>query len=342
MSFDTTVIKRHNHRVHPCDRSRKLDLLKHLIALHADKEILIVAQSDIAALEEKLDADNITLKSDAELLENPKVKCDMVISLDLAKDPQSYIKRLNQTNSFALLLADEKDQQELYKIETALKRTLTEEIIPEFAPASYVQNREAAKELKARQEYNKKNQEERDEKRKKANAKLKKESKYLGKDESGKPIFSGKSGERNHRYDGTPKTEEEKREKPRHKAKKHDDKKGHEKKSWDKKEGDKKPFAKKSWDKKEGDKPSRDKGDKKSWDRKDGDKKPFAKKSWDKKEGDKKSSDKKPWDKKHGDAERSSGDWRNKPAKKETEKAAAKRPARVIKLPKQSKSGDSK
>ncbi|MEO1954850.1 MAG: hypothetical protein ABGW74_09105 [Campylobacterales bacterium] len=29
-------------------------------------------------------------------------------------------------------------------------------------------------------------------------------NKYLGKDENGKAIFSGKSGERNHRYDGTP------------------------------------------------------------------------------------------------------------------------------------------
>ena len=30
-------------------------------------------------------------------------------------------------------------------------------------------------------------------------------NKFLGKDENGKAIFSGKSGERNHRYDGTPK-----------------------------------------------------------------------------------------------------------------------------------------
>ncbi len=30
-------------------------------------------------------------------------------------------------------------------------------------------------------------------------------SKYLGKDENGKALFSGKSGERNHRHDGTPK-----------------------------------------------------------------------------------------------------------------------------------------
>ncbi|MBD3824924.1 MAG: hypothetical protein IE916_10525 [Epsilonproteobacteria bacterium] len=35
--------------------------------------------------------------------------------------------------------------------------------------------------------------------------KPKRESKYIGKDENGKPMFSGKSGERNHRFDGKPK-----------------------------------------------------------------------------------------------------------------------------------------
>ncbi len=319
MSVDNIIIKRHNHRVHPCDRSQKLALLKHLIALHADKEILILSEQDLTELDEQLDADNVTCKSDSELLENPKVKCDMIISLDLAKDPQSYLKRLNQTKTYALLLADDKDQQDLYDIETLMKRTLTKEVIADFEPASYIKDREAAKDLKERQEYNIKNQEERDEKRKKAWDKQKKESKYLGKDENGKPIFSGKTNDRNHGYDGTPKTEEEKRENPRYKAKKSGDKKPWdkdargEKKPWDKKEGDKKPFEKKSWDNKG--------GDKKPWDKKDGEKK-----SWDK-------GDKKPWDKKHTDTDRSGGDWRNKPAKKDVEQAAPKRPPRVIKIP---------
>lgn len=37
----------------------------------------------------------------------------------------------------------------------------------------------------------------------------KKPNKFLGKDENGKAIFSGKSGERNHRYDGTPRDKQE-------------------------------------------------------------------------------------------------------------------------------------
>lgn len=40
----------------------------------------------------------------------------------------------------------------------------------------------------------------------------KKPNKFLGKDENGKAKFSGKSGERNHRYDGTPKVEAPKKE----------------------------------------------------------------------------------------------------------------------------------
>jgi len=312
MSTDIIYIKRHNHRVHPCDRSQKLALLKHLIALHADKEIMIIAAQDISALEEQLDADNITLNSDAQILENPKVKCDMVISLDLSKDPENYLKRLNQATTYALLLADDKDQQELYKIETLMKRTLTKEVITDFEPASYIKDREAAKDLKERQEYNIKNQEERDEKRKKAWAKQKKESKYLGTDEDGKAMFSGKTGERNHRYDGTARSDEEKRENPKYKSKKMGGSK-----PWDRdNQGEKKPFEKKSWDKQD--------GDKKPWDKNRGEKKPW----------DNKGDDKKPWDKKHNDSSRSDGDWRNKPKKDDS---APKRPARVIKLPKQSK-----
>ena len=292
MSVDTILIKRHNHRVHPCDRSQKLDLLKHLVALHEDKEILVIAAQDISALDDKIDADNVTFVSDSDLLENPKVKCDMIISLDLSTNPENYVKRLNQTQTYALLLADDKDQQELYQIETLMKRTLTKEVLTNFEPASYIKDREAAKDLKERQEYNRKNQEERDEKRKKAWAKQKKESKYLGKDEDGKPIFSGKTGERNHHYDGTARSEDEKRENPKYKSKK---------------QGGSKPFDRDN----------------------QGDKKPFEKKSWDKQD------DKKPWDKKHSDTNRSDGDWRNKPKKEAS--SAPKRPAKVFKLPKQSK-----
>ncbi|MCJ7766748.1 MAG: hypothetical protein MUP09_12575 [Thiovulaceae bacterium] len=301
MSSTTITIKRHNHRVHPCDRNQKLALLKHLIALHSDKEIVIIAARDISELELELDADNISLKSDKELIENTKVQCDMIISLDLAQSPESYIKRLNQTNTYALLLADDQEQQELYKIETLMKRTLTKEFVSGFEPRSHRQAEAEAKGLKVRQALNTDKQAQRDDKRARQqngpSSKKREESKYLGKDENGKPIFSGKSRERNHRHDGTPKNESEKQNTP----KPRDNAQSGERKPWDKTAGDKKPW----------DKPA---GDKKPWDKTSGDKKPGDKKPWDKPAGAKK-----PWDKKESTG--TAG------------KSAPKRSGRIIRIP---------
>ena len=349
MSSTTITIKRHNHRVHPCDRSQKLALLKHLVALHSDKEIVIIAARDIAELEPELDADNVTLKSDKELIENTKFQCDMIISLDLAENPENYIKRLNQTKTFALLLADDKEQQELYEIETLMKRTLTKEIISGFEPLSYIQAEREAKNLKERQLVNKEKQVERDDKRARQQngPKKREESKYLGKDENGKPIFSGKTRERNHRHDGTPKDASEKQfaPKPRDNAQSSERKpwdktsveqKSGEKKTWDKPAGEKKPWNKtagdkKPWDKKPGEKKAWDKpaGEKKPWDKSAGDKKPWDKKPGEKKPWDKTAGDKKPWDKKQGEKK----PWEKKESTDTTEKSAPKRSGRIIRIP---------
>ncbi len=347
--MSSITIKRHNHRVHPCDRNQKLALLKHLVALHSDKEIVIIASRDISALEQEIDADNVSFKSDKELIENTRFKCDMIISLDLADSPENYIKRLGQAESYALLLADDKEQQELYKIETLLKRTLAKEVISGFEPVSFTKDRQAAKDLKERQANNIKNQEERDEKRARAKAKEKKESKYIGKDENGKPIFSGKTNDRNHRYDGTPKSEDEKRESGRSKPHKSGGKKPWDKensrnenrgerKPWEKTKGDKKPWDKSSDTKKPWDK-DKSSSDRKPWDKKEGDKKPYAKKAWDKNRDDKKPWDKnsdakKPWDKNSSSPHEKRADDRDKKStNRDSEKTAAKRPPRTISIP---------
>lgn len=334
MSSATITIKRHNHRVLPCDRKQKLSLLKHLIALHSDKEIVVIASQEISALEQEIDAENVSFKSDKELLANTKFKCDMIISLDLARDPESYIKRLNQAKTHALLLADDKEQQELYKIETLMKRTLAKEIISGFEPGSYLQAEQKAKELKERQAINAELQAQRDDKRARADAKSKpgekkrSESKYLGKDENGKPIFSGKTRERNHRYDGTPKSEEEKRNSYRSKPRG-----GGDKKPWEREggrnenRGERKPWEKenRSGDKKPWDK-DKNRGEKKPWDKKPGDKK-----QWDKKEGDKKPYAKKNWNKDTGADKRR--DDRSNSRSRDTEKTGPKRTGRVIRIP---------
>jgi len=339
LSTTTTTIKRHNHRVHPCDRQQKLSLLKHLVALHSDKEIVVIASQDISALEQEIDAENVSFKSDKELIENTKFQCDMIISLDLARDPESYVKRLGQAKTYALLLADDKEQQELYKIETLMKRTLAKEVIIGFEPGSYLQAQQKAKELKERQAHNAELQAQRDDKRSRADAKSaprgmkREESKYLGKDENGKPIFSGKTKERNHRYDGTPKSEEEKRNSYRAKPRA-----GGEKRPWEKetRSGGNKPYAQKPSSGKPGDKKPWDReagaGDKKPWDKKEGDKKPYAGNSRDKKPGDSKPYAKKPWDKNSSSSgDKRSGDWKN--SGRETAKPAPKSTGRTIRIP---------
>ncbi len=341
MSSTTITIKRFNHRVHPCDRSQKLALLKHLVALHSDKEIVIIAARDIAELEPELDADNVTLKSDKELIENTKFQCDMIISLDLAENPENYIKRLSQTKTFALLLADDKEQQELYEIETVMKRTLTKEIISGFEPLSYIQAEREAKNLKERQLVNTEKQAERDDKRARQqnapSSKKREESKYLGKDENGKPIFSGKTRERNHRHDGTPKDASEKQFAP----KPRDNAQSSERKPWDKTSVEQKSGEKKAWDKPASGKKPWDKtaGDKKPWDKKPGEKKPWGKATGDKKSWDKTAGDKKPWDKKPGEKkswDRPAGEkkpWDKKESTNSAEKSAPKRTGRVIRIP---------
>ena len=334
MSSTTITIKRFNHRVHPCDRSQKLALLKHLVALHSDKEIVIIAARDIAELEQELDADNVTLKSDKELIENTKFPCDMIISLDLAENPENYIKRLSQTKTFALLLADDKEQQELYEIETMMKRTLTKEIISGFEPASHKLAEAETKNLKERQLVNKEKQAERDDKRARQQngplSKKREESKYLGKDENGKPIFSGKTRERNHRHDGTPKDESEKQFTPKPQANR-DYAQNNERKPWDKTSVEQKSGEKKTWDRPAGNKKPWDKkpGEKKSWDRPAGEKKPWDKTAGDKKPWDKKPGEKKSWDKPAGDKK----PWDKKESTNTAEKSAPKRSGRIIRIP---------
>ncbi|MCK4975215.1 MAG: hypothetical protein KAR81_08165, partial [Sulfurimonas sp.] len=70
------------------------------------------------------------------------------------------------------------------------------------APTKPTREYEFKKEYEEKPESDKKPR--RDDKTDKWEKKDKAPNKFLGKDENGKGIFSGKSGDRNHRYDGTP------------------------------------------------------------------------------------------------------------------------------------------
>lgn len=352
----SSTLKRQNHRIHPCNAARKNDLLNHLISLYSGKSILIITSGDPSSIVLS-QTQNVTLMSDETLSQNNELTCDVLISYDLPDKAITYMSRFARAREYALILLGNEDQKFLYPIETLLGRTVIQETIsgfePDFGIAAEQKSKEEAKARRAeRDEHNAKrdakskrdfkprsdfkqgdrgNRDDDRSERKpfsgpregnKPDSFGKKDAKprFVGKDENGRPIFEGKTRERNHYIDGTPRSDAEKAartpyvSKPKFfgKDKRNDDagERGEKSRSDNPKafDGTKKPFdkdkkpfeGKKSFgDKPEGKKPY---GDKKPYDKKPYDKdgkKPFGdqKPSGDKKPyGDKKEfGDKKPY-----------------------------------------------
>lgn len=250
MSTPEISVKRQYHRAHPCSKDRKTELLKLLIERNKELSILVVTSKDQEEIQSAISDENVTVTSDELLSESAETKYDMLISYDVPDGADVYMNRLTYAKTNALLLLSKDEQQKLYPIETILKRTLLQEIITGFDQEVIVaEEKKVYKRDESRRDskpYDKKPNDDkrhvrksevsksrdsyksdRDDKRparksdssgsKDANKsdrwdkKDKKPSKYLGKDENGKAMFSGKSGERNHRYDGTPKPKREPR-----------------------------------------------------------------------------------------------------------------------------------
>ncbi len=339
------TIKRQNHRIHPCNASRKNELLSRLAAQYDDKKILIAtagAAEQIIVPEGK----NIALVNDETLAQAGDLACDVLISYDLPEKALVYMARIAKSRDYALVLMDAEEQKRLYGIETLLGRTIIQEVItgfePDFGIAAEKKSKEEAKARRAARDEENARRDERpkrdfkprlDTDRSKAKRDDRgfrddkrpsnKDSKprFIGKDENGKPIFEGKTRDRNHYIDGTPRSDAEKAQrtpyanKPKFFGDKTKSAEGEKKPYADKKSfgdkkpygdkkafGDKKPYGdKKSFTDKKTDGKAEDKksyGDKKSF----GDKKPYGDKKYfgDKKPyGDKKSfGDKKPYDSK--------------------------------------------
>lgn len=221
MSAKQITIKHNKHYVHPCPTEKKLSLLNQLISKYSDMEILVVRANSLDVIKEAVTADNVTILSDDELKDSTKTY-ELLISYDLPATPTLYINRLFCATEMALILLDVNEQKKLYPIETVLKRVIKQEIIEGFeyeeikkmkiAKEKPVREYEFKKEYadKPEREYDKSKKSDKpiksdDEKAKQWEKKDKSKNKFLGKDENGKGIFSGKSGERNHRHDGTPK-----------------------------------------------------------------------------------------------------------------------------------------
>ena len=235
MSSTHISIKPNNHKVHPCPTNKKEALIYKLVAQYPESDIIVVSSQDL-----KLSQD-ITVMNDKDFILNTELTCDVLISYDLPTKAAIYPARVSKARQQAVILLDESEQKDLYPIEMLLGRAIKQELIEGFeyekkeeikAKSPYKKlsadeikdvakkrydakvNRQTHKEKpytkpdkfekKEFKKDDKKDDKKEFKKSDKFEKKPKKPNKFLGKDENGKAIFSGKSGERNHRYDGTP------------------------------------------------------------------------------------------------------------------------------------------
>lgn len=211
MHIPPVALKRKQHRLLLCTDANKKDLLAKLIHENEGRRIAVVASDDTDNL---YIPENVTLLMDDALSEETY---DLLISYDLPADPAHYFARLALAGNEALALMGETDQKNLLAIELLLGRTISQERLEEYAPELPPQPKPKPRAKRAPEKSERKPREQRPEKapfKKEAKPAAKRKpkesgvSRYIGTDENGKPMFSGKTGERNHRYDGKPHTEE--------------------------------------------------------------------------------------------------------------------------------------
>ncbi len=232
MSSNTLSIKPNNHRIYQCPSDKKIALLNKIIEESNSEDILLVCSSEPEDLIQKLQNKDVKVIQDRELVKNKDITCKFLISYDMPIKAIVYMARVARATDKAVMLLDENEQKEVHSIEALLGRAIKQESIEGFGypvkestkPQEGARKRlskDAIKEV-AKKRYEEstqekpkfdkpkfdkpkrdfKNESKKDDKWAK---KKKTPNKFLGKDEKGKAIFSGKSGERNHHYDGTPK-----------------------------------------------------------------------------------------------------------------------------------------
>lgn len=229
----TPSIKHANHRVYQVTHEKKRALLELILATNETQKVLLLCKEN-AQIFDDLARENLTISDDAHIDTLSAASYDLLISFDLPSDAATYMKRIALAKEKALLLLDASEQNSLYRIEVLLGRAIKQESPEGFGyPAKEEKKRKPLQKIEpqAKRAYDKKlhekprNSEEKPKGEKKFFKKEgekkpfkksdkpfkekgqqgKKPNKFLGYDENGKAIFSGKSGERNHRYDGKPK-----------------------------------------------------------------------------------------------------------------------------------------
>ena len=232
MSSNNLTIKPNNHRVYQCPFEKKIELLNLLVKENVGKSIVIMTAKDAKIIEEGLENRDIQVLEDRELVKEKELRADIIIGFDMPIKNIVYMARASKATEKSFMLIDESEQNNLHFIEMLLGRAIKQEIVDGFnyivkekeeKPKTKKLSKDEIKEV-AKKRYEKSTNSESisfekkksfDKPKKEFNKEFKKDdkwakkkkapNKFLGKDENGKAIFSGKSGERNHRYDGTPK-----------------------------------------------------------------------------------------------------------------------------------------
>lgn len=222
MSSNSISIKPNNHRILQCPTAQKTALINKLIEESKYKDIVVVSSVDVTTLREAIDNKKVRVVEDKELVKDKEFTCEFLISYDMPIKAIVYMARVGKAREKAVMLLDESEQNDLHSIETILGRAIKQETTEGFeykVIAKVEDDRPKRKKLtkdeiteiarqrhedatveKPKKEFKKPREGDgKWEKKKKA------PNKFLGKDENGKAIFSGKSGDRNHRHDGSKK-----------------------------------------------------------------------------------------------------------------------------------------
>jgi len=221
MSLNTITIKPNNHRAYPCPNSKKVQLINQLVEQNSEIDIVIVCSQNPHAIKDLLENKDLIIMDDKEFITSKDINCEILISYDVPDKAIIYTARVSKATSKAFVLVDKSEQKKLYPIEMLIGRAIKQEVLSGFeyekqkkVDSSKQTTKKLSKdEIKAvaKKRYEEKTGEpkpkkefKKSDKDGKWDKKRKEPNKFLGKDENGKAIFSGKTGDRNHRYDGTP------------------------------------------------------------------------------------------------------------------------------------------
>ena len=124
-------IKHQKHRAHPVLKEKKLELLKQLLEINKDKNIIVVSAIKNDELDE-INLNNVTVMDDKTLYNDKELKTQLIISYDLPEVALVYISRLSHSDNGALVLVDKDEENLIYPIETLLGRAIKQEVIAGF------------------------------------------------------------------------------------------------------------------------------------------------------------------------------------------------------------------